>query len=434
MATVVTDYTYPNYTGYTIHIAACQDYLLFYSNYPNADLFVIRSTDSNAHILFATSSSVTYNGVGPTESSASGLVNTSSASWCLYQLSSSNKLTNGATYRISCGISGGSTNDWIAYKDVTLSGMGTWATALSAAANGSDKINVSIGSWDATSYPNITVKVYQNGSTVNTKTDSLNTLKGTTYTVSSLSPSTTYTVSAYFDSLGSGYPYGTTKTVTTAAAGTIPSFTSFSAVQTAAGTAEIQVNWSIDDPSTLTYLYVQYRISGAANYTSLSAGTSATSYTIPSTRVSLGNTYDVRAVMHSSLSNNDIYSSVVTLTLENSSLQPPTPFAWSTAPSGQALSTATLTVAEWNSLVNKINEGLVYSGSSWNSSYASLADTRATQSGDRLTSARFNSMLINLINLTDSGSLPSMKSSGNTVYLSYFPLAVDALNEWIDGL
>lgn len=83
----------------------------------------------------------------------------------------------------------------------------------------------------------------------------------------------------------------------------------------------------------------------------------------------------------------------------------------------------------WNDMVNKVNEIVTGNGKSWDSSYASLAATRMSDTSKKITAARFNSLATNLNRF--SYSKISMVSKGGIIYGRYFTQIASAINSCV---
>lgn len=83
----------------------------------------------------------------------------------------------------------------------------------------------------------------------------------------------------------------------------------------------------------------------------------------------------------------------------------------------------------WNDLVNKANEVMLDRGSSWDTTYGTLAATRMTASDKRMTAARFNAVWWNISHAVSTGL--SKAVTGNIIYGSYFVTLADAVNRSI---
>lgn len=86
----------------------------------------------------------------------------------------------------------------------------------------------------------------------------------------------------------------------------------------------------------------------------------------------------------------------------------------------------------WNDMVDKVMEIIEATGSSWNTSRATYANTRMSASDKTLTATRFNSLRYN-IGLRYSTGIYDVKR-GDTVYASYFITLANCINGWIDSI
>ena len=86
----------------------------------------------------------------------------------------------------------------------------------------------------------------------------------------------------------------------------------------------------------------------------------------------------------------------------------------------------------WNDLVNMINLAINTAGGSWNSSYASLANTLMTSGNKNMTAVRFNSARYNLGRYISVGL--GEVSRGNKIYGSYFTSLTIELNRLLNSL
>lgn len=86
----------------------------------------------------------------------------------------------------------------------------------------------------------------------------------------------------------------------------------------------------------------------------------------------------------------------------------------------------------WNDLVDKIKEVLDAADESWDSRYATYADTRMSSSDKILTATRFNSARWQ-VGYHVSTNI-SEKSPGDKVLGEYFLTIAQCLNAWIDNL
>lgn len=86
----------------------------------------------------------------------------------------------------------------------------------------------------------------------------------------------------------------------------------------------------------------------------------------------------------------------------------------------------------WNELVDKVNEVKQGTNLGWNSTYASLKDTKMSSTDKVLTAKRFNSWRFN-VGIQVSTGINDV-STGDPVYGWYFTTVVNSLNRWIDSL
>lgn len=86
----------------------------------------------------------------------------------------------------------------------------------------------------------------------------------------------------------------------------------------------------------------------------------------------------------------------------------------------------------WNDMVDKVKEILDETSSSWNSTYATYANTKMTSSNKTMTATRFNSLKYN-IDLHSSTGIAT-QSSGNIIYGSYFVTLANRINTWINAI
>ena len=86
----------------------------------------------------------------------------------------------------------------------------------------------------------------------------------------------------------------------------------------------------------------------------------------------------------------------------------------------------------WNDIVSKINEVVGYTGSLWDTTYATENNTKMSNLDKNLTAVRFNSARYN-VDIHHATGITE-KSAGQRVYGSYILNLVSKLNEWIDTL
>lgn len=125
-----------------------------------------------------------------------------------------------------------------------------------------------------------------------------------------------------------------------------------------------------------------------------------------------------------------------------------TPSAWSwTASNGNATAAQTsaaytaitgnglltnFSYLVWNDLVDKVNAVCAFAGYSWDTTYATLANTKMTSTSKTLTAVRFNSLLFNIGSHYSTGI--SEVSAGDDVLGSYFTTLATKLNDWLATL
>ena len=86
----------------------------------------------------------------------------------------------------------------------------------------------------------------------------------------------------------------------------------------------------------------------------------------------------------------------------------------------------------WNDIADKVKEVLDALGYSWDSTYATFANTKMSSNDTTLTAARFNSVRYNVGQHYATGIADKIR--GDTVYGAYITTVVSALNSWIDTL
>ena len=101
--------------------------------------------------------------------------------------------------------------------------------------------------------------------------------------------------------------------------------------------------------------------------------------------------------------------------------------------------TTSISYSRWNDLVDKVHECVQAAGGSWNSSYASISNTKMTSSDKTLTATRYNSLVYNIRQFYTSGYAGTgyngfPVSTGEIVYGSYFIYLGYAINQWIDAM
>lgn len=83
----------------------------------------------------------------------------------------------------------------------------------------------------------------------------------------------------------------------------------------------------------------------------------------------------------------------------------------------------------WNDMVDKVKEILDALGGSWDSSYATYANTKLSSSNKTLTAVKFNSLRYNIGSRYSTGI--SEVSPGDEVLGSYFTTLASCINNWI---
>jgi len=86
----------------------------------------------------------------------------------------------------------------------------------------------------------------------------------------------------------------------------------------------------------------------------------------------------------------------------------------------------------WNDFVDKVYEVMQSEGFSWNTTYATLSQTKMTSYDKAMTASRFNSVRHNIGIRYSTGI--SEVFSGDIIYGSYFTQLATKLNQWIDTL
>lgn len=86
----------------------------------------------------------------------------------------------------------------------------------------------------------------------------------------------------------------------------------------------------------------------------------------------------------------------------------------------------------WNDMVDKVKETLDACGDSWDSSFATYANTRMSSSDKVLTATKFNSLRHNIGSHETTGITTKYKDE--YVYGKYFTILTDRLNTWINSI
>lgn len=95
-------------------------------------------------------------------------------------------------------------------------------------------------------------------------------------------------------------------------------------------------------------------------------------------------------------------------------------------------STSDFSYLVWNDMCSKVIEIENAAGLTWNTKYASYADTKMSSSDKVLTATRFNSLRYNIGRSYSTGI--NEVASGDTVYAWYFTTLARCMNEWIDQI
>ena len=86
----------------------------------------------------------------------------------------------------------------------------------------------------------------------------------------------------------------------------------------------------------------------------------------------------------------------------------------------------------WNDLCDKVKEILDATGGSWDSTYATYANTKMTSSNKTLTATKFNSLRYNIGSHYSTGITDV--DTNDDVLGSYFTKLASCINGWIDTL
>ena len=403
----------------------------------------------------------------------------------------STSLYANTAYAANVGTVSGDTTTWKLEPALTWQSSSTLKTlgeSISASAS-ANSVTISMSGWTRgytgnSNWPNITIKLtrYSDGTQDGSATLSLGTWMSSGYTFTGLQYGTKYTITVSVTDPGTVLT--NSKTVTTGSL-SAPTISSFTVSQTSRGSTNISYSitavcsQSVKCDMYWTYNGTTYYYPSSGYLTSSTTGTQTLSGTITGSNYSslvLGNTYTVYVRVFNSADTSKYTSSYKSVTL---SLGTPAVWSWTSAnktetygvykynssdtwtwtTSAAATTTNTSNAKSvldnktavsnfshlvWNDLCAKVMECISCAGGSWDSTYATYANTQMTSSSKTLTATRYNSLLYNIrkysTSYTGSGYASGTAisgtwgvASGDTVYASYFTNLATAINYWINN-